>query len=48
MEYKDILSRLSITYSPFWDINNGQTLCKDCHKNTDTYGVNVSNKGEVK
>ena len=48
MEDKDILSRLSITYSPFWDINNGQTLCKDCHKNTDTYGVNISNKGEVK
>src|SRR5690349_16028079 len=21
-----------------FDINNGRTLCKDCHKNTDTYG----------
>jgi 5-methylcytosine-specific restriction endonuclease McrA len=48
MEDKDILSRLSITYSHFWDINNGQTLCKDCHKNTDTYGVNINKKGESK
>ena len=23
-----------------WDINNGQTLCKDCHKLTDNYGGN--------
>lgn len=22
-------------------IDNGQTLCKKCHKNTDTYGVNA-------
>ncbi len=21
-----------------WDINNGRTLCKDCHKKTDTWG----------
>jgi hypothetical protein len=21
-----------------WDIDNGRTLCKPCHKNTDTYG----------
>ena len=21
-----------------WDIENGQTLCKECHKETDTYG----------
>lgn len=21
-----------------WDINNGQTLCRRCHKKTDTYG----------
>lgn len=21
-----------------WNINNGQTLCKDCHKKTDSYG----------
>lgn len=21
-----------------WDINNGRTLCLDCHRKTDTYG----------
>jgi len=29
---KEILIRLAITYKPFWDIANGKTLCKDCHK----------------
>ncbi len=29
---KETLLRLAITYQPFWDINNGKTLCKDCHK----------------
>ena len=24
-----------------FDINNGQTLCKECHKKTESYGVNV-------
>ena len=24
-----------------FDINNGQTLCKECHKKTDSYGVNL-------
>lgn len=23
-----------------WNINNGRTLCKECHKQTETYGVN--------
>ncbi|KKN59223.1 hypothetical protein LCGC14_0544500 [marine sediment metagenome] len=32
MEDKETLVRLSITYEPFWNINNGKTLCKDCHK----------------
>lgn len=22
-----------------WNINNGRTLCEDCHKKTDTYGI---------
>ena len=30
---KDILVRLAFKYEPFWDVNNGQTLCKDCHNN---------------
>lgn len=24
-----------------WDINNGRTLCKDCHQQTDTYGFKM-------
>ena len=28
------LFQLSKKYKPFWDIANGQTLCKDCHSLT--------------
>ena len=31
IEDKEILTRLAITYKPFWDITNGMTLCKKCH-----------------
>lgn len=24
-----------------WDMNNGRTLCIDCHKKTDTYGIKM-------
>lgn len=24
-----------------WDLNNGRTLCVDCHKKTDTYGIKL-------
>jgi len=27
-----------LQYSPLWDISNGVTLCKDCHKKTKDYG----------
>lgn len=27
--------------SVLWDITNGRTLCKNCHKETPTYGVNA-------
>jgi len=27
----DILVRLSMSYSPFWDVNNGETVCHECH-----------------
>lgn len=37
IEDKETLLRLSITYEPFWDINNGKTLCRDCHKLTNNY-----------
>jgi len=33
LEEKEILVRLAITYEPFWEIDNGQTLCKECHRN---------------
>lgn len=31
IEDKEILLRISLFYPEFWDINNGETLCKDCH-----------------
>ncbi len=37
LEDKETLMRLAINYKPFWDINNGQTLCKECHDKI-TYG----------
>lgn len=30
---KEVLARLAITYKPFWSINNGGTLCENCHVN---------------
>ncbi len=27
------MSSLAIQYAPFWDIDNGQSLCKSCHMN---------------
>jgi len=32
IEDKETLLRLSITYPPFWDVDNGITLCEECHK----------------
>ena len=37
IEDKETLIRLAITYKPFWDTDNGKTLCKKCHKETDSY-----------
>ena len=34
IEDRETLLRLTLTYEPFWDINNGKTLCKDCHNLT--------------
>jgi len=33
IEDKETLLRLATKYEPFWDLSNGKTLCKDCHKN---------------
>ena len=37
IEDRETLLRLAITYKPFWDLENGKTLCEDCHKETDNY-----------
>lgn len=34
IEDKETLVRLAMKYEPFWDVNNGETLCKRCHKET--------------
>jgi 5-methylcytosine-specific restriction endonuclease McrA len=33
VEDKETLARLATTWAPFWDVNNGRTLCKGCHEN---------------
>jgi hypothetical protein len=42
IEDKEVLVRLAIKYKPFWNIENGLTLCKKCHKNT-----KLHNKGSL-
>ncbi len=37
IEDKETLVRLAESYEPFWDLDNGQTLCKECHKLTPNY-----------
>jgi hypothetical protein len=34
IEDKETLARLAISYKPFWDLNNGITLCEECHDKT--------------
>ena len=33
IEDKETLLRLAIKYQPFWEVDNGKTLCEDCHNN---------------
>ena len=33
----------AIACLPLWDVANGRTLCKECHKKTPTWGVNAKN-----
>jgi len=44
IEDKWTLVRISESYAPFWEVSNGRTLCKSCHKKTATYG---NRKGKV-
>lgn len=37
-EDKEELLSLAERWEPFWNIENGRTLCKKCHTKTDTYG----------
>lgn len=32
--------------SELWDLNNGRTLCEDCHKSTDNFGGKARTKHE--
>ena len=36
-EDKETLLRLAITYKPFWDVDNGITMCEECHKEERKY-----------
>lgn len=40
IEDKETLLRLATKYKPFWDIKNGITLCKDCHKDEKKNTIN--------
>ncbi len=40
-EDKETLARLAMTYKPFWDIDNGRTLCWECHKITKRERIKV-------
>ena len=40
IEDKDTLVRIAINYKPFWDVNNGVTVCKNCHSLKENhYGI---------
>lgn len=39
-EYKIVDTATALTCQKLWDTNNGRTLCKKCHEQTDTYGKN--------
>ena len=41
---KEKLFKLAMKYKPFWDLDNGITLCEDCHKKTDSYLIKPTKK----
>jgi 5-methylcytosine-specific restriction endonuclease McrA len=38
IEDKETLARIASKHAPFWDIENGRSLCRPCHKKTYTFG----------
>lgn len=38
----------AIACEALWDTSNGRTLCRPCHEETDTYGVNLIRNGTAK
>ncbi|MFA5937105.1 MAG: hypothetical protein WC822_04480 [Candidatus Paceibacterota bacterium] len=36
---EDGIYEKAMSFNPLWDIDNGRTLCKECHKKTPTYQV---------
>ena len=40
IEDKETLVRLAMTYIPFWAIDNGKTLCEDCHSKIEVVRTN--------
>jgi hypothetical protein len=41
-EFKITNLEEAINCEQLWDVSNGQTLCKECHKKTDSYGNKVN------
>lgn len=39
------LFEVALEYKPLWDVNNGRTMCVDCHKKTKTWGINQFTMG---
>jgi predicted DNA-binding protein YlxM (UPF0122 family)/5-methylcytosine-specific restriction endonuclease McrA len=46
IEDKETLLKLAMDYEPFWNINNGQTLCEDCHNKTKNGRTTVQIKNQ--
>lgn len=44
---KDLLFRLSLKYKPLWDIDNGITLCKRCHKSFHSMKTELSSNSQT-
>lgn len=41
LEDRETLIRLAVTYVPFWDLLNGITYCRKCHRKTENYARRV-------